>query len=95
MASTSMASIPQLIEAVNDQLDQAIEQTDPDRRAGHKTIAISILLEIIQKQEERNQKIADALEQLAKEMGYPINSINTTRENIRRVARLVRSGEGQ
>ena len=95
MASTATASIPRLIEAVNEHMEALNYVEDPRRVAGHTILAVTTLLEVVEKQEERNQKIAAALDELAEAIHYPTSSVRELRAKVRAIARIARGEQSQ
>lgn len=88
-----MASIKELIEDVSNKLDEA-NFTDNDRKsAGHVLIALSTLLEVVRRQEEREQRIAQALDELADKISFLSTSPREVCEQICGIARLIRAAE--
>ena len=57
--------------------------------------AVTGLREIIKQQEERNQKIAAALDELAEAIHYPTSSVRELRAKVREVARIARGEQSQ
>lgn len=90
-----MANIAELIEAVSEQLDRANDANDARTAEGHVLIACATLLEIIKRQEQRNQQVASALDELATRINYPITSIRETRAQVRQVARVLRGDHSE
>lgn len=84
-----MTTIADLIEDTSERLEAMVEMSGP-ALAGQTVIALGALLEIIRRQESRNQQVATALDALAASIGYPINNPREMREQVRSIAAVVR-----
>lgn len=84
-----MTTIADLIEDTSERLEAMVEMSGP-ALAGQTVIALGALLEIIRRQESRNQQVATALDALAESIGYPINNPREMREQVRSIAAVVR-----
>ncbi len=78
-----------LIEAVRDELALANEAPDDGAAAENVLMAVSTLLQVVENHEQRIHQAATALILLADSLGYPVNSIPTTRAHLRAIAALL------
>ena len=94
MASVSeMTSLAHL--ALRD-ADNLSDVNSADRETiEHLNAACRWVIQAIEKQEERNQKIAAALDELAEAIHYPTSSVRELRAKVREVARIARGEQSQ
>lgn len=85
-----MASIAEMIETTSARLDELANTTDPRKEAGHTLFALAELLWMVRQQEDRTQRIAQALDELAGKISFLSTSPTEVREQVQLIARLIR-----
>lgn len=86
----SATPLKPLIDAASEQLDAANLTQDDRRAAGHILVACSLLLDIVRRQEQRQQQVAQSLNELANGIAYPISSVYQIRDSLRQIAAILR-----
>lgn len=83
-------TVDKLCEAIEDLLHRADAPSSDQRKSiGALILAIDALCEIVKLQEQRTQQAAQALNELADAIGYPINSTREMRARVRAVAAVL------
>ena len=74
--------------------DNLSDVNSTDRESiSHLNAACRRLLQVVERQEERNARIASALDELAEAIHYPTSSVRELRAKVREVARIARGQE--
>jgi methyl-accepting chemotaxis protein len=94
-----MASVSEMLSSAHRALRDADNLSDlnsADRESIESlNTTCARLLQALEKQEERNQKIAAALDELAEAIHYPTSSVRELRAKVREIARIARGEQRQ
>lgn len=83
-------TVDELCEAVEDLLHRADAPGSDHRKSiGALILAIDALREIVKQQEQRTQQAAQALNELADAITYPVNSTREMRARVRAIAAIL------
>ena len=76
--------------------DNLSDVNSTDRESiSHLNAACRRLLQVVERQEERNARIASALDELAEAIHYPTSSVRELRAKVREIARIARGEQSQ
>lgn len=85
-----MASIAERLEDAQQKLNVAVDPGPHSNGVGMLIMATAQLLEVVRRQEERTQRIAQALDELASKISGLSTSPREVREQAQAIARLIR-----